>query len=111
MFNHLNHGAVRAIPARSSSRRHLNTVQDWCYIERVHHPNVVDVRVLGGAAAIECARPVDIAAAARIGVEHGVWLRPFGRLVYAMPPYVCSTDDLRQIAAAMTAIVTSGAAA
>jgi adenosylmethionine-8-amino-7-oxononanoate aminotransferase len=35
-------------------------------------------------------------------MAHGVWLRPFGRLIYAMPPYACSSDEIRQITNAMT---------
>jgi len=37
-------------------------------------------------------------------LEHGVWLRPFGRLVYAMPPYVTDDEDLARVAAAVVAV-------
>lgn len=69
------------------------------------HGAVRDVRVLGAMAAIELDAPVDMVAATRTAVEHGVWLRPFGRLVYAMPPYLTTNDDLRRIAAGMVAVV------
>ncbi len=64
-------------------------------------PGVADVRVLGGIGVIELVEPVDMAAVTKQVVDAGVWLRPFGRLVYAMPPYVISADDLAQVAAAM----------
>ena len=64
-------------------------------------PNVVDVRVLGAIGVIEVDRPVDLRIATPVAIEHGVWLRPFGRLLYAMPPYICSDDDARRIARAV----------
>lgn len=69
------------------------------------HPAVADVRVLGGTAAIELAVPLDMELATRTAVGHGVWLRPFRNLVYAMPPYVCDADELHAIAGAMRAVV------
>jgi adenosylmethionine-8-amino-7-oxononanoate aminotransferase len=62
-----------------------------------------DVRVLGAIGVIQLDRPVDIAAATRTAVEHGVWLRPFRDLIYAMPPYVTSDEDLERITEAMVA--------
>lgn len=70
-------------------------------------PNVVDVRVLGAIGVIETHEPVDMAAVTRISLDHGVWLRPFGRLVYAMPPFVASADDVESIAGAMVAVAES----
>lgn len=69
------------------------------------HMAVADVRVLGGTAAIELAVPLDMKLATDTAIEHGVWLRPFRNLVYAMPPYICTEDDLHTIAAGMTAVV------
>ncbi len=39
----------------------------------------------------------------RTALEHGVWLRPFGKLLYAMPPYICTERDTERIARAMVA--------
>jgi adenosylmethionine---8-amino-7-oxononanoate aminotransferase len=66
-------------------------------------PGVVDVRVLGAIGVLQLDAPVDVAAAARAAADHGVWLRPFRDLVYAMPPYVTTDDDVQRIAAAMRA--------
>jgi adenosylmethionine-8-amino-7-oxononanoate aminotransferase len=62
-----------------------------------------DVRVLGAIGVIQLDRPVDVAAATRTALEHGVWLRPFRDLIYAMPPYVTSDEELERITGAMVA--------
>ena len=67
-------------------------------------PGVADVRVLGGIGVIETDRPVDLAVATPVALDHGVWLRPFRNLIYAMPPYVCSPAEIAQITSAMVAV-------
>ncbi|MCU1501820.1 MAG: bioA [Ilumatobacteraceae bacterium] len=66
---------------------------------------VRDVRVLGGIGVIETREPLPMAAMQAVCLEHGVWLRPFGRLVYTMPPYVSTDGDIGEICAAMVATV------
>src|ERR1700757_516981 len=63
--------------------------------------SVTDVRVCGAIGVIECDRPVDLAIATPAAIEHGVWLRPFRNLVYAMPPFICTPDEITQITSAM----------
>lgn len=67
-------------------------------------PGVTDVRVCGAIGVIECARPVDLAVATPAALDHGVWLRPFRNLVYAMPPYICSGDEIARITSAMVEV-------
>ncbi len=70
-------------------------------------PGVRDVRVLGAIGVIETDQPVDVARIQDIVMEHGVWLRPFGRLIYTMPPYVCTPEDVARITGAMVAATTA----
>jgi adenosylmethionine-8-amino-7-oxononanoate aminotransferase len=64
-------------------------------------PGVVDVRVCGAIGVIECDRTVDLAITTPAAIDRGVWLRPFRNLVYAMPPFICSPDEIAQITSAM----------
>ena len=66
-------------------------------------PGVAAVRVLGAIGVIETTDPVPLAATQELLLERGVWLRPFGRLLYTMPPYISSATDLRRITGAMVA--------
>ncbi len=59
--------------------------------------NVVDVRVLGAIGVVEVDRPVDMHIVPHWFVERGVWIRPFGRLIYIMPPYVIDSAELTQL--------------
>ncbi|MDT0344266.1 adenosylmethionine--8-amino-7-oxononanoate transaminase [Streptomyces litchfieldiae] len=67
-------------------------------------PGVRDVRVLGAIGVVELDHPADMAEATRAAVRAGVWLRPFGELVYTMPPYVTGDEDLARICEAVCAV-------
>jgi adenosylmethionine-8-amino-7-oxononanoate aminotransferase len=67
--------------------------------------NVADVRTLGAIGVIELKEPVDMAVVQPMFVERGVWVRPFGKLVYAMPPYVMNSEDVATLTAAMVDVV------
>jgi adenosylmethionine-8-amino-7-oxononanoate aminotransferase len=64
-------------------------------------PGVVDVRVLGGIGVVELAEPCDMSVLQPRLVDEGAWVRPFGRLVYTMPPYVSTDDDLALVTGAI----------
>jgi adenosylmethionine-8-amino-7-oxononanoate aminotransferase len=68
---------------------------------------VADVRVLGGIGVVELHEPVDMARVQPAFVERGVWIRPFGKLVYTMPPYVTPAADVRRITSAIVDVIVS----
>jgi len=70
-------------------------------------PGVVDVRVLGAIAVVELDCPVDMMDLPYQFVEQGVWVRPFGRLIYLMPPYVIDDADILTLTRAVSKIVQS----
>ncbi|HST48142.1 adenosylmethionine--8-amino-7-oxononanoate transaminase [Jatrophihabitans sp.] len=74
-------------------------------------PGVADVRVLGAIGVVQLAGPVDVAAATEAAVEQGVWLRPFRDLIYTMPAYLMSEDELAVLGAGLRAATLAGAAA
>lgn len=63
--------------------------------------SVAEVRCLGAIGVIELKQPVDMARIQTALVDRGVWVRPFGKLLYIMPPYVISNDDLATLCQAM----------
>ena len=68
-------------------------------------PQVRDVRVLGAIGVVEMQQPVDMRVLPHEFVKRGVWVRPFGRLVYVMPAYVMTPADVATLTAAMCEVV------
>jgi adenosylmethionine-8-amino-7-oxononanoate aminotransferase len=68
-------------------------------------PGVSDVRVLGAIGVVELAEPVHMGIIQQQFVDAGVWIRPFGKLVYTMPPYIIGEQDLSRLTAAMVDVI------
>jgi len=68
---------------------------------------VRDVRVLGAIGVVETHKPVDARALAARFVEAGVWVRPFGHLVYLMPPYGIASEDLSVLTSAVYEVLSA----
>jgi adenosylmethionine-8-amino-7-oxononanoate aminotransferase len=68
-----------------------------------HLPGVADVRTIGAVGVVQLDHPVDVGKATEAAIEQGVWLRPFRDLLYTMPPYVATDDEVARICAAIEA--------
>jgi adenosylmethionine-8-amino-7-oxononanoate aminotransferase len=93
---------------------------DWQYnVERLERglkhglapcadlPDVKELRVLGAIGVVEMRQPVDMKTIQPAFVDAGVWVRPFGRLVYLMPPLVMGDEDLAVLTAAVYQVLDS----
>jgi len=69
--------------------------------------SVAEVRVLGAIGVMEMVEQVDVARAQALFIDRGVWLRPFGKLIYIMPAYVMTPADLQTVVDAMAAFARS----
>jgi adenosylmethionine-8-amino-7-oxononanoate aminotransferase len=67
--------------------------------------SVVDVRTIGAVGVVELDTTVDVMGVTEAALDRGVWVRPFRNLVYTMPPYVSSSDDVRAITDALVGAV------
>ena len=63
--------------------------------------SVEDVRVLGAIGVVEMKELIDVKKTQSRLIENGVWLRPFGKLLYTMPPFVSSSSDIHKIISAI----------
>ena len=70
-------------------------------------PQVKDVRVLGAIGVVEMHEPIIMETLQPLFVKNGVWVRPFNRLVYLMPPYIISETDLKTLTSAVVTVLSS----
>lgn len=77
--------------------RELSTAADF--------ENVQQVRVLGAIGVVEMKNPVNMALMQAAFVNRGIWIRPFGKLVYIMPPYIISSDELSKLTSGLLEVI------
>jgi len=73
------------------------------------HARVKDTRVLGSIGAVECQQAVNIAVIQKRFVELGVWIRPFGKLIYIIPPLVINKEQIAKLVNAIATVLNEDA--
>lgn len=89
---------------QSNWQQSINNIEQWLTtsLEKCASlKSVSNVRALGAIGVVECKQPVDMQRIQPALVDQGVWIRPFGKLVYLMPPYIISQDDTEHLADAI----------
>lgn len=89
--------------------KYIESVMKTLLAPAARFGNVREVRVLGAIGVIETEQPVNMAKLQQRFVDEGIWVRPFGRLVYIMPPFLAISDDeLEHLCTSLVKIVKEG---
>jgi len=70
--------------------------------------NVADVRILGAIGVVELTQEIDVEKVQKLLIDQGVWLRPYGKLLYTMPPFTISKQELLSVTNAIKAVIKEG---
>ncbi|BAP58620.1 adenosylmethionine--8-amino-7-oxononanoate transaminase [Candidatus Tachikawaea gelatinosa] len=74
--------------------KHIENILQKGLIPLLKYPQVKDIRVLGAIGIVECKKIINIAKIQKFFVEKGVWIRPFFKFIYLVPPYIITTQEL-----------------
>lgn len=72
----------------------IESILNKTLFKALDNDNVNDVRVLGGIGVVEMKKNVELPVIQKMFIKEGIWVRPFGKLIYIMPPYIIAEDDL-----------------
>lgn len=89
---------------RSDWQSKIPTIESWLNYFLTPCANleqVAEVRILGAIGVVECKQAVDINSIQPALVDKGVWIRPFGKLIYLMPPYIIEKDEIEKLCSAI----------
>jgi len=78
----------------------ISNIESWLkhYLKKCDSlNNVANVRILGAIGVVECKQAVDMKTIQTAFVDKGVWIRPFGKLIYLMPPYIINKADTEHL--------------
>ena len=89
-----------------SRTANMQTIMDEQLATAANLNGVADVRCLGAVAVIELDEAVDMPVFQSLLIDNGIWVRPFGKLVYIMPPYIINDDELVTLCQALLTVVT-----
>lgn len=99
---------LRSLPMEENLTRIQKALEDGLEMAKELTDMVEDVRVLGSIGVVEVKQPVDVGRFQKECVRRGIWIRPFGKNVYVMPPYVTGNDDIHRLTTGMIEIIRSG---
>jgi len=95
---------LTASPWREFIRRIEQQMSDELEDAR-NHKEVSDVRTLGAIGVIETRKPVDVGKIQSMFVKEGIWVRPFGKNIYIMPPYIIESDQLTKLTTGILKVI------
>ena len=94
----------------SNWKKRISEIQDILSSQLLalkKHKSIFDVRVIGAIGVVEFKEPLDMKRTQEQLIDCGIWLRPYGKLLYTMPPFIITDQELLQITDAMKDVAES----
>lgn len=96
---------------KNNWRKQVSQIESWLNTELTplkQYQAVADVRVLGAIGVVEVKQAVPMQSIQAHFVNQGVWIRPFGKLIYLMPPFISTQQDIKMLAQAINSWLAQG---